>query len=39
MAKTEQINSPADKEDYLMRNDDKCQICFEYDHNVVFLPC
>ncbi|CAD8054218.1 unnamed protein product [Paramecium primaurelia] len=39
MAKTEQINSPVERESGLVKNEEKCQVCFENQPQIVMLPC
>ncbi|CAD8134611.1 unnamed protein product [Paramecium octaurelia] len=39
MAKTEQINSPVERESGLVKSEEKCQVCFENQPQIVMLPC
>ncbi|CAD8051428.1 unnamed protein product [Paramecium sonneborni] len=39
MAKTEQINSPVERESGLVKNEEKCQVCFDNEPQIVMLPC
>ncbi|CAD8076659.1 unnamed protein product [Paramecium sonneborni] len=41
VGKTEQLQSPVAERDLelIQQNDDKCQICFDIESNIVLLPC